>query len=99
MKIPEGEKRRDRFKRFDFFKDLIERCRISRIERREQYTSRRFYWLYGTDGSFENTDVDIELGPPPGNKIYPHLDYVTSFLYSQETTRFSTQVGAEVPKP
>lgn len=99
MKIPEGEKRRDRFKRFDFFQQLIERCRVSRVERRELYTSRRFYWLYGTDGSYENNDIDLGLGPPPGNKIYPHLDLLTSFLYAMETTRFSTQVGAEVPKP
>lgn len=99
MKIPQGDKRRDRFKRFDFFQQLIERCRVSRVERREQYTSRRFHWLYGTDGSYENTDTDIGLGPPPGNKIYPHLDYVTSFLYAAETTRFACQVGAEVAKP
>jgi hypothetical protein len=96
MKIPDGDKRRDRYKRWDFFRELIERCRVSRVERRNQYTSRRFYWLYGTDGSYGNTDVDTGLGPPPGNKIYPHLDYVTSFLYAAETTRFSTQLGSEV---
>lgn len=99
MKIPEGEGRRDRFKRFDFFRQLIERCRVSRTERREQYTSRRLYWLFGTDGSYPNSDVDLGLGPPPANKIYPHLDLITSFLYAQETTRFSTTLGAEVPEP
>lgn len=96
MKIPEGTKRTDKFKRHDFFTTLIERCRVSRRERREQYTSRRFFWLYGTDGSYENTDTDLGLGPPPGNKIYPHLDYVTAFLYAAETTRFSTEIGPEV---
>jgi hypothetical protein len=31
------------------------------------------------------------------NKIYPHIDQLTSFLYSAETTRFSINVGAAVP--
>jgi hypothetical protein len=35
---------------------------------------------------------------PPAyfNKINPHLDQLTSFLYSSETTRFSLQLGASV---
>jgi hypothetical protein len=99
MKIPEGERRRDKFRRYDFFRELIERCRVSRQDRREQYTSWRFFYLYGTDGSYENEDIDLGLGPPPGNKIYPHLDQLTSFLYAQETTRFSVQLGASAPKP
>lgn len=98
MKIPEGDKRSDRRKRMDFFRELIERCRVSRIQRRENYTSRRFFWLWGTDGSFENSDVDTGMGPPPGNKIYPHLDQLTSFLYAQDTTRFSTELGAAANK-
>jgi hypothetical protein len=99
MKIPEGTKKRDKFKRFDFFRELVDRCRVSRSERRNQYTARRFYWLYGTDGSPENMNVDLNMGPPPANRIWPHLDQLTSFLYAQETTRFSCQVGAGVPKP
>ena len=98
MKIPEGDRRSDRRKRFDFFTELIERCRVSRVQRRENYTSRRFFWLFGTDGSFENSDTDTGMGPPPGNKIYPHLDQLTSFLYAQDTTRFSTQLGAAANK-
>lgn len=94
MKIPEGSKRRDKGRRLEFYKDLIERCRVSRVQRREQYTSRRFFWLYGTDGSYENEDIDLGLGPPPGNKIYPHIDQLTSFLYAQDTTRFSVELGA-----
>jgi hypothetical protein len=30
------------------------------------------------------------------NKIFPHIDQLTSFLYSAETTRFSIDVGAAV---
>lgn len=99
MKIPDGPKLRDQNKRLDFFIDLIERCRVSRVERREQYTSNRFFWLYGTDGSYENEDTETGLGPPPGNKIYPHIDQLSSFLYSQDTTRFSTELEASVAKP
>ena len=98
MKIPDGTKRRDLYKRLSFYTDVIERCRVSRVERREQYTSNRFYWLYGTDGSYENTDTETGLGPPPGNKIWPHIDQLSSFLYAQDTTRFSTELGAKVPK-
>jgi hypothetical protein len=37
------------------------------------------------------------MGPPPGNKIYSHLQQLVSFLYAQDTTRFSVEpgVGAE----
>jgi hypothetical protein len=98
VKIPDGSKKRDKLRRLDFFIDLIEKCRVSRTERRQEYTSRRMYWLYGSDGSYENEDTDLGLGPPPGNKIWPHIDQLTSFLYAQDTTRFSTELGAKVPK-
>jgi hypothetical protein len=98
VKIPDGPKKSDKLKRLDFCLDLIERCRVSRVERRQEYTSRRFFWLYGTDGSYENMDTDLGLGPPPGNKIWPHIDQLTSFLYAQDTTRFATELGAKVPK-
>jgi hypothetical protein len=32
------------------------------------------------------------------NKIFPHIDQLTSFLYSAETTRFSIDLGAAVPQ-
>jgi hypothetical protein len=98
VKIPDGDKKRDKFVRLDFYLDLIERCKVSRVERRQQYTSRRMYWLFGSDGSYENEDTDLGLGPPPGNKIYPHIDQLTSFLYAQDTTRFSTELGATVQR-
>lgn len=48
----------------------------------------RNYYMYGSDGSSQS--------PARENKLYPHLDKLTSFLYSQETTRFSTQLGVSV---
>jgi hypothetical protein len=97
VKIPAGDRRQDRFKRFDFFKQLIERCTVSREERRGLYQARRLAYLYGSDGSWGNADLDIGVSPPPGNKIYPHLDQLTSFLYAQATTIFSTEVGVATP--
>jgi hypothetical protein len=98
VKIPDGDKKRERFRRLDFYLDLIQSCSVSRVERKEQYTSNRFFWLYGTDGSYENEDTDTGIGPPPGNKIWPHLDQLSSFLYAQDTTRFSVELGANVDK-
>lgn len=98
MKIPDGDKKKERFKRLDFYLDLIANCSVSRVERKEQYTSNRFFWLYGTDGSYENEDTDTGMGPPPGNKIWPHIDQLSSFLYAQDTTRFSVELGANVSK-
>jgi hypothetical protein len=96
VKIPDGDKKRDKLERLDFYQSLIEKCKVSRVERRQQYTSRRMYWLFGSDGSYENEDTDLGTGPPPGNKIWPHIDQLTSFLYAQDTTRFSTELGASV---
>jgi hypothetical protein len=98
VKIPDGDKKSERFRRLDFYLDLISSCSVSRVERKEQYTSNRFFWLYGTDGSYENEDTDTGMGPPPGNKIWPHIDQLSSFLYAQDTTRFSVELGANVNK-
>lgn len=70
-----------------FYLDLIQKCTVSREERKADYGSLRSYYLFGN-------------GPdePPAlyNKIFPHIDQLTSFLYSAETTRFSIQLGASV---
>jgi hypothetical protein len=98
VKIPDGDKRGDKFKRLKLVEELTNRCLVSRTERRQQYISNRFYWLYGTDGSYENEDTETGIGPPPGNKLWPHVDQLSSFLYSQDTTRFSVEIGASVDK-
>lgn len=96
MKIPSGDKKSDKFARLKLVEQMIERCSVSRVERRQQYTSWRYYWLYGTDGSYENEDTETGVGPPPGNKLWPHIDQLSSFLYSQDTTRFSVEIGQSV---
>ena len=82
MKIPSGESRED------FYLDIINKCMVSKEERRGDYTTLRAYYLFG---------AGPESAPAYFNKIHPHLDQLTSFLYSAETTRFSIALGASVP--
>ena len=81
MRIPSGELRED------FYLDIIAKCMVSREERRGDYTTLRSFYLFGNDP---------ESPPAYFNKIHPHLDQLTSFLYSAETTRFSIALGAAV---
>jgi hypothetical protein len=81
MRIPTGESRED------FYLDIIQKCLVSREERRGDYTTLRSFYLFGNDP---------ESPPAYFNKIHPHLDQLTSFLYSAETTRFSIALGASV---
>ena len=70
-----------------FYQELIKKCEVSVQERRTQYNGLRSYYLFGN--SEEQT-------PAVFNKIHPHIDQFTSFLYSAETTRFSIDLGADV---
>jgi len=60
---------------------------VSREDRRPDYAGLRSWYLFG-NGPSET--------PAIYNKIYPHIDQLTSFLYSAETTRFSINIGAAV---
>ena len=70
-----------------FYLDLIQKCFVSREERKADYSALRAYYLFG---------AAPEESPALFNKIFPHIDQLTSFLYSAETTRFTINVGAEV---
>ena len=83
MKIP--AKAEDRW---EFYSNVAQDCVATRDERRRLYQSMRNYYMYGCDGSSQTV--------ARYNKIYPHLDKLTSFLYSQETTRFATSLGVSV---
>lgn len=63
-------------------------CRASRERRLEQYSINRRWYLYGTDEGMVS----------PWNKIYSHLDLVTSMLYASDSTRFSLRMGTNAPK-
>jgi len=82
MRIPNAPEERE-----NFYLHIIEKCLASREERKPDYASLRSWYLFG-NGQDE----------PPAlyNKIFPHIDQLTSFLYSAETTRFSINVGASV---
>ena len=83
MRIP-----KEPIAREQFYLDLIEKCLVSREQRKVDYSSLRSYYLIG------NAPDDV---PAIYNKIYPHIDQLTSFLFSAETTRFSIDLGASVP--
>ena len=84
MRIPKEPVAREQF-----YLDLIEKCLVSREQRKVDYSSLRSYYLFG------NAPDDV---PAIYNKIYPHIDQLTSFLYSAETTKFSIHTGASVPE-
>lgn len=75
--------------REEFYLELIQKCLVSRETRKVDYGSLRSWYLFG-NGPDES--------PALYNKIFPHIDQLTSFLYSAETTRFSINVGASVKK-
>ena len=66
---------------------MIQKCFVSLEERKADYATLRSYYLFG---------APPEEPPALFNKIFPHLDQLTSFLYSAETTRFTINLGAEV---
>ena len=82
MKIPSNPLVRE-----EFYLDIIQKCLVSRETRRGDYTNLRSFYLFG---------ANPEEPPAYFNKINPHIDQLTSFLYSSETTRFSIQLGASV---
>lgn len=82
MRIPHNEVEREYF-----YRDLIQKCMVSLEERKGDYSSLRSWFLFGSGP---------EESPTIFNKIFPHIDQLTSFLYSAETTRFSINLGASV---
>ena len=82
MKIPSSPEARE-----ELYLDIINKCMVSKESRKGDYTTLRAYYLFG---------AGPEQPPAYFNKIHPHLDQLTSFLYSAETTRFSIALGASV---
>jgi len=82
MRIPKGHADRE-----NFYLDIIQKCLVSKEIRKGDYTILRSFYLFGDNP---------EAPPAYFNKINPHLDQLTSFLYSSETTRFSIALGASV---
>lgn len=73
---------------YAFYTDIMKKCLASRAERRARYNVLRMYYAYGADpGTTQG---------PVYNKIFSSVDQVASFMYSQETTRFTIELGESV---
>jgi hypothetical protein len=83
MRIP-----KDPVDRQQFYIEMMEKCMVSQSERMSVYTMLRSYYLFG---------AGMDEAPAHFNKIFPHIDQLSSFMYSSETTRFSIQIGASEP--
>ena len=84
MRIPT-----DPVSRQDFYIDMMEKCLVSQNERTAMYSTLRSYYLFGSG---------MDEAPAHYNKIYPHIDQLSSFMYSADTTRFSINIGASQSK-
>jgi len=72
--------------RLELYDRLARACMVSRNARKAQYDRWKRYFMTGCDEAL-NPNVVV-------NKIYPHVDQLTSFMYSQETTRFAVEFSA-----
>lgn len=70
--------------RQQLYKELMTHCLVTRERRRSTYAELKRYYMYGC-GAGDDPGVTV-------NKIYPHIDQLSSFMYSQETTRFALEI-------
>ena len=82
MKIPSDLTERD-----NFYQTVIQKCTVSQEDRANDYAALRQYYLFGGSTSPNSS---------PFNRVFPHIDLLTSFLYAAETTKFTIQLGATV---
>jgi hypothetical protein len=80
MRIPT-----DLVQREEFYVDIMQKCMVSVESRRTEYDSLRSYYLFGSGP---------EEAPALYNKIYPHIDQLSAFMYAADSTRFSINIGA-----
>lgn len=83
MYIPKGV-----VERHAFYQDMLRKCTYTRAERRARYSLLRMYYMFGCDPGLTPNAIF--------NKIYPSIDQISSFMYSQETTRFTIDLGESV---
>lgn len=74
--------------RMQFYEDVARNCMASQSSRRSQYARWKRYYMLGCN-ELANSGRTV-------NKIYPHVDQLTSFMYAQETTRFAVDIGVNV---
>lgn len=83
MRIPS-----DPNERMQFYKQLVHDCLISREGRKRDYAKRKRYFMTGC-GPADDPGATV-------NKMFPHIDQLSSFMYSQETTKFAIELSASV---
>ena len=84
MRIPT-----DLIQRELFLVDVMQKCMVSVESRRSEYDSLRAYYLFG---------AGPEEAPAQYNKIFPHIDQLSAFMYAADSTRFSINLGASASK-
>lgn len=80
------------FARMEFIQGVIDRCLSSREERTRSYRNLKQWYFYGREQQGDPSENIFGTV----NKIWSHLDQVVSFLYSQDTTRFSVEIAKSV---
>ena len=84
MKIPVSEQDRE-----TLYQDIIGKAFASREDRRALYAILKNYYLFGNGQQQQSADY---------NKLFSHLDLLSSFLFSGETTTFTIEVSEDVDK-
>lgn len=78
MRIPSNDA-----DRLEFVLELIRKCKSSMNDRTEFYRSMRAYFITGSDNGT----------PAHFNKILPHIDALSAYLYAADSTRFTCHLG------
>ena len=83
MRIPKEALQREMF-----YMDIMQKCMVSMESRRVEYDGLKSYYLFG---------AGTEEAPAQYNKIFPHIDQLSAFMYAADSTRFSINIGASQP--
>lgn len=83
MKIPS-----DAVGRAQFYREIADQCFRDRHTRVGQYNRNLQYYLYGTADA---------TSLPTLNKLGPHIELVSAYLYTEETVRFTIELGQSAP--
>jgi hypothetical protein len=70
-----------------FYQELIAKCIYTQEDRRKDYGNLRHFFLFGRGPDEAET---------PYNKVFPHIDMLSAFLFAAETTKFSVHLGPHI---
>ena len=68
MRIP-----KEALEREMFYMDIMQKCMVSMESRRVEYDGLKSYYLFG---------AGTEEAPAQYNKIFPHIDQLSAFMYA-----------------